>query len=270
MLTNLKTTFDNFGTPSSMNLTLPISEDDQVRMPLPFLQVGGGLAVFPLITPTGEGGFHCDFTRWVPGKLSVRGADTRLPLAGERTVAIHAALAFDADPRPSGPTPPRPSTHGSRPGSPTSKRPWRPEHRRGRSTRMIALQTTFNERGYAASMRSTAPLANGEVVTMPLLFLPIGRDLALLPAMAAEGEGSLRLDFTRWTPVQLSSDRGNTSLPFQADRGLAINAARAFDDHPNTHWTDASDAKAAWLRAWAGRYGQDIADQIQYHPIRTA
>lgn len=96
MQVNLETTYDNGNGPGAMSLTLPVG-DDTVRMPLPFLPVGVGLAIFPLITPTEGGGFHCDMTRWVPGKLSTQDHDTRLPIHAERTVAIHAALAFEAD-----------------------------------------------------------------------------------------------------------------------------------------------------------------------------
>jgi hypothetical protein len=98
-------------------------------------------------------------------------------------------------------------------------------------------------------------LGNGTTVSIPTPFIRIGGNLGIIPAIDPDGDASLRIDFTRWSPVRYGQDL-TAGFPFNfPSQDLAVKVARAFDADPRTTWRDAPDAIGAWLRTWGADNG---------------
>lgn len=110
-----------------------------------------------------------------------------------------------------------------------------------------------------ASPTAIARLGNDTTVEVPRPFIAIGNNLGITPAIEADGETSLRIDFARWSPLRYGCDF-TAGFPFNfADQGLAVRVARAFDADPNTSWRDPVGAIESWLRAWLADQKVDAA-----------
>ncbi|MEU0885545.1 hypothetical protein ABZ345_43770 [Lentzea sp. NPDC005914] len=100
------------------------------------------------------------------------------------------------------------------------------------------------------TLRSTLALGDGTTVSWELPSLPIDSGLVLVPAVYTEGDTSLRVDFSRWTPGFCGNGFG-ALLPFTTtDQAQAVRLARAFHAAPDTSWRDSAEKVAAWVRSW--------------------
>ncbi|WP_219414154.1 hypothetical protein [Pseudonocardia nigra] len=98
-------------------------------------------------------------------------------------------------------------------------------------------------------------LGNDTTVEIPRPFIAIGNNLGITPAIEPDGETSLRIDVTRWSPLRYGHPI-TAGFPFNfAGQELAVRVTRAFDADPNTSWRDPATAIRLWLRTWLDGQG---------------
>jgi hypothetical protein len=79
-------------------MQIRLSDGTDVNLPVPFVSIGGNLAVCPQIAVDGDSGLRIDFTRWSPLRYGTD-ATVRFPVdIRPQSLAIRVARAFDADP----------------------------------------------------------------------------------------------------------------------------------------------------------------------------
>lgn len=98
------------------------------------------------------------------------------------------------------------------------------------------------------------PLDNEMTVEMPIPFVPIGGGLAITPALRRDGR-RVSLDFTRWTPANLTDEQKALHPAEFHSQTEAVEAARAFDADPATSWLDSDAHMLAWSMAWRIKRG---------------
>lgn len=91
----------------------------------------------------------------------------------------------------------------------------------------------------------------GGTVEFPAPFLPIGGGLAVMPAIAPDGDTAVRIDFTRWIPLRYGQGSSDSLPLYLNGQSLAVRICRAFDADPRTHWRQSADEVRAWLEQWA-------------------
>lgn len=81
-----------------ISFTFQLNDQLTVEMPIPFVPIGGGLAVTPTVTNDGDSALRIDLTRWSPAYV---GIDVVAVFPGSFTsqsIAVKVAREFDADP----------------------------------------------------------------------------------------------------------------------------------------------------------------------------
>ncbi|MBB5852512.1 hypothetical protein ACFQ05_04425 [Amycolatopsis umgeniensis] len=111
---------------------------------------------------------------------------------------------------------------------------------------------------YIGHINMTVRLGNGVTVELPLPFVPLGSHLGVAPVVEPGEAGSVRLDFTRWTPVSYGDVTAR--FPFNFDRqDMAVKVTRAFDNDPATNWNDDQGQIMTWLRTWGASHSLSFA-----------
>jgi hypothetical protein len=100
------------------------------------------------------------------------------------------------------------------------------------------------------SISTTITLGNGTTVEMPIPLIPIGNNLAVTPALTADGDTGVRVDFSRWTPTRYGRAGAALFPRWYADQSIAVKVCRAFDADPTVSWDSPLDAIHAWATAW--------------------
>ncbi|GAB1508187.1 hypothetical protein [Actinophytocola sp. KF-1] len=79
-------------------ITLTLGDGTTVEFPVPFVPVGGHLALVPRISVVGETGVRVDLSRWSPAYVSAAHMVIFPARFDSQAVAVRVARGFDADP----------------------------------------------------------------------------------------------------------------------------------------------------------------------------
>lgn len=105
----------------------------------------------------------------------------------------------------------------------------------------------------------TLTLGDGSAVQFPLPFLPIVRDLVIVPAVHVEGQTGIRIDVGQWTPARITA-KAWRSLPFSvSSQAIAAQVCQAFDAALDTSWDASAGQQSVWLNAWCESNGIGVS-----------